>query len=72
MGRLAEQGADQANAALATAKERGKELAADTTEMIGEYRSTLEDSVRAQPLMALAVAAFAGLIIGGFWRSGSR
>jgi ElaB/YqjD/DUF883 family membrane-anchored ribosome-binding protein len=68
MGRLAEQGADRANAAIATAKESGRELAADTTETIREYRSTIEDSVRAQPLMALAVAAFAGLIIGAFWR----
>jgi ElaB/YqjD/DUF883 family membrane-anchored ribosome-binding protein len=76
MGDRVEQGVDQAKAAIATAQERGREIAADTSEMIGEYRSTIEDSVRAQPLLALGVAAFAGFLIGGFWggfwRSGTR
>ena len=69
MGSLAERGAEQANAALSTAKDRGSEIAADAAEVVARYRSTIEASVRSQPIMALGIAAFAGLIIGGFLRS---
>ena len=71
-GRIVEQGADQANAALATAREQGEKAAEQTSEMLSDFRSTVESQVRAQPITALLFAAVAGLVFGSFLRSGDK
>jgi ElaB/YqjD/DUF883 family membrane-anchored ribosome-binding protein len=70
--RMMEEGVDQANRALATAREQGAQVAENAGEAMQEWRSTLESAVRAQPITALALAAVAGLAIGALWRTGEK
>ncbi|WP_363350931.1 hypothetical protein [Methylocystis echinoides] len=70
--RMMEEGVDQANRAIATAREQGAQVAENAGEAMEEWRSSLETAVRAQPIAALAIAAVAGLAIGALWRSGER
>jgi ElaB/YqjD/DUF883 family membrane-anchored ribosome-binding protein len=68
--RLAEQGMDQASRALSAAREQGAQLTDEANEALGEWRSSVESAVRAQPITALALAALAGLAFGALFRSG--
>ncbi len=68
--RLAEQGMDQASRALSAAREQGQQLTEEANEALGEWRSSVESAVRAQPITALALAALAGLAFGALFRSG--
>ncbi|WP_457798925.1 hypothetical protein [Methylocystis sp. S23] len=70
--RMVEQGMEQAGRTLAAAREQGRQVADDASEALEDWRSTIETSVRAQPLTALAVAALAGLALGALWRTGEK
>ncbi len=70
--RFAEQGMDQASRALSAAREQGQQLTEDANEALGEWRSTVESAVRAQPITALALAALAGLAFGALFKTGEK
>lgn len=70
--RLAEQGMDQASRALSAAREQGAQLSEDASEALGEWRSSVESAVRAQPITALALAALAGLAFGALFRTSDK
>jgi hypothetical protein len=71
-GRMVEQGVEQANKTLASAREQGKQVAENASEALDDWRSTIESSVRAQPVTALFLAALAGMAFGALWRSGEK
>lgn len=70
--RLMDEGVTQASKTLAAAREQGAELSETASEALGEWRSSVESAVRAQPITALAIAALAGLAFGAFWRTGEK
>lgn len=70
--RLVEQGKDQASRALSAAREQGAQLSEDANEALGEWRSSVESAVRAQPITALALAALAGLAFGALFRTSDK
>jgi ElaB/YqjD/DUF883 family membrane-anchored ribosome-binding protein len=67
---MLEESADQATQAVADARERGEQAMEAASESFADFRSTIESSVRAQPITALAIAAVAGLAFGALLRSG--
>jgi len=71
-GRMVEQGMDQASRALESAREQGAQMTENASDAMEDWRATIEDSVRAQPITALALAAIAGLAIGALWRTGTK
>ncbi len=72
MGRVVQQGVGRANAALSAVTERGGQAAERTGEVLGNFRSAIETSARAQPTTTVMLAALAGFVFGAFWRMGSR
>jgi ElaB/YqjD/DUF883 family membrane-anchored ribosome-binding protein len=71
VGKMVEQGVDRANAALATARERGEQAAERTAEALEDWRGNLETTVRAQPMASLFIAGLVGMAFGAFLRMGS-
>jgi ElaB/YqjD/DUF883 family membrane-anchored ribosome-binding protein len=67
---LAEEGYAQAKNAIASVDDT--QPAEDTGEALREMRATIETSIRAQPIMALAAAALTGIAIGALWRMSGR
>ncbi len=72
LGRIAQKGADQATATLANVREQGREAAETASESFADLRSTIETSIREQPMTALFIAAIAGAAFGAFLRSGNK
>jgi ElaB/YqjD/DUF883 family membrane-anchored ribosome-binding protein len=70
--RLMDEGMTQASRALSAAREQGQQLSEDASEALGEWRTTVEGAVRAQPITALALAALAGLAFGALFRTGEK
>ncbi|HEY8160693.1 MAG: hypothetical protein ACR650_15100 [Methylocystis sp.] len=70
LGRLAEKGADQASATLANVREQSREAVETAGESLSDLRSTIETSIREQPITALLIAAIAGAAFGAFLRPG--
>lgn len=70
MGRAVQQGVGRANAALSAVSERSGEAAQRTGEVLGNFRSAIETSARAQPTTTVALAALAGFFFGAIWRMG--
>ncbi|MGJ0510353.1 MAG: hypothetical protein ACR652_25180 [Methylocystis sp.] len=70
--RMMDEGVNQANRALSAAREQGAQLSEDAGEALGEWRSSVESAVRAQPITALALAALAGLAFGALFRTGDK
>jgi hypothetical protein len=71
-GRMVEQGMDQASKTFAAAREQGQQVAESASEAMEDWRTTIESSVRAQPVTALVIAALAGMAFGALWRTGSK
>jgi hypothetical protein len=71
LGRMIDQGSEQASAALANVKEQSQQAAETANEALSDLRSTIETSVRAQPITALFITAIAGIAIGVLMRSGN-
>lgn len=71
-GRMVEQGMEQAGKTYAAAREQGQQAADNASEALEDWRSTIETSVRAQPVTALIIAALAGMAFGALWRSGEK
>ena len=69
-GRIVQQGMDQATGALSNVADSSKQAAETANEALGDFRSSLESSVRAQPITALLIAAAAGLAFGALLRPG--
>ncbi len=72
MGRAVQTGVGKANAALNAVSERSGRAAERTGEVLGNFRSAIETSARSQPTTTVMLAAFAGFVLGAFWRMGSR
>lgn len=72
VGRAVQQGVGKANAAISAVSERSGRAAEQTGEVLGNFRSAIETSARAQPVTTVALAALAGFVFGAFWRMGSR
>lgn len=70
LGRMTQEGVDQASAALANAREQSQQAAENASEAFSDLRATVETSVRAQPITALLIAAAAGMAVGAFLRPG--
>lgn len=70
--RFLDQGIKNASAAVSTARERGEQAAERSGEVLEEYRSAIESSVRSQPMTSLFLAALAGIAFGALWRSARR
>lgn len=71
-GRMVEQGIDQASRTMAAAREQGQQAAESAGEALEDWRTTVETSVRAQPIASLFVAALVGMAFGAFWRTGEK
>ncbi len=72
VGQAVQQGVGRANAAFSAVTERGGRAAERTGEVLGNFRSAIETSARSQPTTTVMLAAFAGFVLGAFWRMGSR
>lgn len=70
VGRAVQQGVGRANAALSAVTERSGQAAQRTGEVLGNFRSAIETSARAQPGTTVALAALAGFLFGAVWRMG--
>jgi ElaB/YqjD/DUF883 family membrane-anchored ribosome-binding protein len=75
-GKIKDQVADQFNKAAGQAEdladrvtEHGHEANERAQELVGNFTSTLDRSVREQPMVALIFAGIAGFLIGAIWRS---
>ena len=68
--RIVEQGIDQAANALSDVSESGKQATDSARKAATDVRSSLETSVRAQPITALLIAAAVGMAFGALIRPG--
>ncbi len=61
---------NRANEAISKMTERGNQAAQRTSEVLGNFQSAIETSARSQPTTTVMLAAFAGFVLGAFWRMG--
>jgi len=62
---------DKADAALATVARQSREVAEKARTATEGFKTTIEDTVREQPLAALLLAIAGGFLVGTMWKSRS-
>lgn len=62
---------DKADAALATVAQQSREVADKARTATENFRTTVENTVREQPLTALLLAIAGGFLVGAMWKGRS-
>jgi ElaB/YqjD/DUF883 family membrane-anchored ribosome-binding protein len=65
LGRISDQAENVANRVA----EQGREIGQQVQDAAEQVRSTVDKSIREQPLMTLAAAAVVGFALGALWKS---